>query len=443
MSIWCQCNKGVDEYGFLNCLHNLGEHGLDRKAIEGRDSLSSRSSRTGRGHCRVWRWEATLMRCAEIGGHILTTFRILGNKQDQATANVHPPEPCINATILLLNLPQDYPFSSSLCSQVLHEERQSKFFEDAAREEAEAASGSTSSLTRVVYEQHENWDGDERNQDTVLRMLVDKYKPLCTGSIQSAEQKLKLSPPQPLGDIPLTATNTFPTTPNISLEPSGGSWATQPLLPSSEDHRPWHTTFKVPSHEVWSVKLANLPSPIPSTRTSAQFSVDEHESKKEKEEFKRTKQARRLTQARDSTLDYKLGVKRRSCERPANQSRRFEGMDEFTRGKRIYFLLVCLFCRLIKVQKARKAGLFNIVKGRGKPLIQAVEEFNPFLPRQEFLMNRIEMAQCPLGLKFKEVRPSSTCPACKTRPHPQYRARERNSNITRKPPPVLGPTHTA
>ena len=41
------------------------------------------------------------------------------------------------------------------------------------------------------------------------------------------------------------------------------------------------------------------------------------------------------------------------------------------------------------MQKARKAGLFNTVKGRGKPLTQAVEESNPFLPREEFLMNRI------------------------------------------------------
>ena len=180
-----------------------------------------------------------------------------------------------------------------------------KLFDDAAREEAEAASCSTSSSTRVV-EQHENWDGDERIQDTVLRMLVDKYKPLRSGSIQSAEQKLNLSPPQLLGGIPLTAT---PTTPNINLKLSGGSWATQPLLPSSEDHRPWHTTFKVPSHKVSLVKLANLPPPIPSTRASPQFSVDEHERKKEKEAFKRTQQAGRLTQARESTLDYKLGIK--------------------------------------------------------------------------------------------------------------------------------------
>jgi len=210
-----------------------------------------------------------------------------------------------------------------------------KLFEDAAREEAEeaeAASGSTSSSTCVV-EQHENWDGDERIQDTVLRMLVDKYKPLRTGSIQFAEQKLKHSPPQLLGDIPLTVITTFPTTPNNSLKPSGGSWATQPLLPSSEDHRPWHTTFKVPSHEVSSVKLANLPPSISSTRTRPQFSVDEHERKKEREAFKRTQQAGRLTQARESTLDYKLGVKDAHANAPRTNPVGLKGWTSLVEDK--------------------------------------------------------------------------------------------------------------
>ena len=45
--------------------------------------------------------------------------------------------------------------------------------------------------------QHANWDGDERIQDAVLRMLVDKYKALRrkTGStsngIEGADEKLR------------------------------------------------------------------------------------------------------------------------------------------------------------------------------------------------------------------------------------------------------------
>jgi hypothetical protein len=40
-------------------------------------------------------------------------------------------------------------------------------------------------------------------------------------------------------------------------------------------------------------------------------------------------------------------------------------------------------------QQARRAGLFASVKGRGKPITRAPEEFNPFIGREEFLMNRI------------------------------------------------------
>lgn len=44
-------------------------------------------------------------------------------------------------------------------------------------------------------------------------------------------------------------------------------------------------------------------------------------------------------------------------------------------------------------QRARQAGHFNNVKGRGQPLKRTADEGNPFLPREEFLMNRIVQRQ--------------------------------------------------
>ena len=41
------------------------------------------------------------------------------------------------------------------------------------------------------------------------------------------------------------------------------------------------------------------------------------------------------------------------------------------------------------IQRARSKGVFNGVKGRGKPLVRMQEESNPFIAREEFLMNRI------------------------------------------------------
>lgn len=180
-----------------------------------------------------------------------------------------------------------------------------KLFADAQREEAESeqhvesTSTSRSSQLPFLENQHENWTGDESIQDSVLRMLMDKYKPLRTGSIQSADQKLKGAPPP-------VVSSTHPIV-SVSFKPSTGSWD-EPLLPSIPGHRPWLTQFKAPSHDVSSIKLAQMPPPI-SVRPPTSLPIDERAKKLERENRKRTQQAGRLAQAKESTLDYRLGIK--------------------------------------------------------------------------------------------------------------------------------------
>lgn len=164
-----------------------------------------------------------------------------------------------------------------------------KLFADAAREETKTPQRGR---TPTRIHQHENWDGDEKIEDAVLRMLVDKYKPLRTGTIQSAEQKLKHS-------LPCVATSSQVIV--RSITPSTGSWATEPLLQSSKDHQPWHTQFKPPSHETPLVKTGwNSPKPLPQ---------DDREQKKEREIRRKAENGTRLARARESTLDYRLGIK--------------------------------------------------------------------------------------------------------------------------------------
>jgi DnaJ family protein C protein 28 len=45
------------------------------------------------------------------------------------------------------------------------------------------------------------------------------------------------------------------------------------------------------------------------------------------------------------------------------------------------------------MQRARLQGHFRTIKGRGKPLERGNEEHNPFIAREEFLMNRIVQRQ--------------------------------------------------
>ncbi|KAJ7280347.1 hypothetical protein C8J57DRAFT_1302347 [Mycena rebaudengoi] len=249
-----------------------------------------------------------------------------------------------------------------------------KLFADAAKEEAE---DTPSRRAQTLHEEEPNWTGDERIEDTVLRMLVDKYKPLRTGTIQTAEQKLHQSPPQIAeyhADAPPLTSASFKPSPTPD-----GSWSSVSLLPpGSPSHRPWHTEFKAPAHATSpSVKFATFPlspSPSPNTRSDT-----ERARKEEKELRERTKRVGRLTRARESTLDYRLGLG--SGKATTTTSGPTRAIPLSMKG----------WTNLIddKIEQARRAGLFNSIKGRGKPLARSVEESNPFIAREEFLMNRI------------------------------------------------------
>ncbi|KAF8644275.1 hypothetical protein AX16_008577 [Volvariella volvacea WC 439] len=297
-----------------------------------------------------------------------------------------------------------------------------KLFADALKEEAEeslAAQSPNSKLSSLVAQhQYPNWDGDERVEDTVLRMLVDKYKPLRSGHVQSAEKKLqgvsdKLVPahdggreeddlrrmfeevereiraeqPHSSGDA-LTDLSRIGVGGGVRIQtaqlqatatPTTGSWATEPLLPSKEGHRPWHTVFKVPTHSIASIKAANIPLSSPyAARPSAQPSpLDDKTRRQLAEQRKRVQKAGRLTRAKESTLDYKLGIRVGAGQegqvmRPNPVS--MKGWNSLIEEK---------------IKKARQQGDFNSVKGRGQPITRVTEEFNPFIAREEFLMNRI------------------------------------------------------
>lgn len=190
-----------------------------------------------------------------------------------------------------------------------------KLFADAEREESEAAAAPQSQrgASRIPFleQQHENWTGEESMQDAVLRMLVDKYKPLRSGTIQTAEQKIKQAPPKVSTalDIRMDAASSPPPAATF-MQPSSGSWATETLIPSTAGHRPWHTEFKVPTHSTSSIKLG-IP-PLSSSRPQKPVAVDERLRRKEREQQKRTEQVGRLSRAKESMLDYRLGIKKAS-----------------------------------------------------------------------------------------------------------------------------------
>ncbi|RXW23108.1 hypothetical protein EST38_g2735 [Candolleomyces aberdarensis] len=283
--------------------------------------------------------------------------------------------------------------------------------------------------TEHLQFQHPNWTGDESTEDAVLRMLVDKYKPLGTGKIQTAEEKLRKGAAKPtsvleqqaeaeagaavvepentlkadslqatlearLGATKVSVDGTSgytiqtphpPRAPPKLVPSETGSWASEPLIPSSADHRPWHTTFKVPDHAtlVPSVKSA---APLVSTKSksgagvSGQDPADPKAKMKERENMKKNVTAGRLGQAREAMLDYRLGLKGGGSEGETVGS----GRAANPQSMKGWMSLV-----EDRIEKARKAGAFATVNGRGQPLVRSTDEHNPFIAREEYLMNRI------------------------------------------------------
>ncbi len=208
----------------------------------------------------------------------------------------------------LKNHHADHRASSKLFADAEHEERTDR---------ARAAPPRNTTLIRAASEQP-NWTGDESVEDAVLRMLVDKYKPLRTGTIRPAEEKMRHAPPQVAAQQPeIHPTSILDNNSAVSSSSQSRVYrADEPLLPAVEGHKPWLTTFKVPSHATASIRYGHFSttgspsSSETSMRNSTQTGpVDSDRARrKERDVKKRSEIAGRLTRAKESSLDYRLGI---------------------------------------------------------------------------------------------------------------------------------------
>lgn len=235
----------------------------------------------------------------------------------------------------------------------------------------------------VGGQQGGHWTGDESLQDAVLRMLVDKYKPLrdIAGGIKTADEKLKTNPPsvtgrfvEEIGDEDeegsrLIRTNTIP--------------RETPILPGIEGHKPWLTTFKTPSFaenpQVKAMRLPPLGPPGKSTKTEGESRV-----KVDRGKMKRELEATRIGNAKERVLDYRYIGPGGSLGGSAPNPTTLRGWQSLIDGKIevSYLLLGCKFTLTVE-QKARAQGEFTSLKGHGRPLTVEIETKNPFISREE------------------------------------------------------------
>ena len=164
-----------------------------------------------------------------------------------------------------------------------------KLFADAEKEEKydQELAQTKERLEQRLMQEH-NWTGDEKVEDTVLRMLVDKYKPL-RGSMQTSDMKLKANPPQ----VTQRTADLSTTMEHV-------------ILPGIEGHKPWMTTYTTPSFAVNpSIRAMRLPPKAANQRSN----VDETMPVKgpTREERLRIAEVNRLASARERMLDYRFG----------------------------------------------------------------------------------------------------------------------------------------
>ncbi|OCF34760.1 Atypical/ABC1/ABC1-C protein kinase [Kwoniella heveanensis BCC8398] len=330
-----------------------------------------------------------------------------------------------------------------------------KLFADALAEESlDSSSASDRSATiggtgtrnrdHLKLTQGPIWTGDESQSDAVLRMLVDAHKPLRSeGGIKhnASEEKIKGIIKNITGAgnfeprlgrfVPLATAEQAGLQKNEGEgEGEGEEIKVNPHRTTIPPHlhRPWHSTYTGSSRtamedEVPKVKYGTF---IKSRKAGEELTnllelninlpkgggpIDGKTRSKIREARKSGRMVRRLDNAREGALDYKLGL-----GNPDEESRYVQvgvdgeegGDDNNTfRGNRQIRGASVLGAQkggasglrawggLVedRIQRAKEAGFFKVTNGKGKPIPRDPEASNPHLETGELLMNRIVKRQ--------------------------------------------------
>ncbi|GMK56789.1 hypothetical protein CspeluHIS016_0306290 [Cutaneotrichosporon spelunceum] len=277
-----------------------------------------------------------------------------------------------------------------------------KLFADAAAEErAEADAAAKSSRAHLVDSQGPIWTGEEAQSDTVLRMLVDKYKPLRTGEgikDDAAEKRIRNWMKN------LDMASRAPLSSNIITASSGES----PHAPKLPPHlfRPWHATY-TGDNEVFDspkIKLGHFESRPPTDISDLMElrlpSNADGTVRKAHRDFRRsTKLQGRLGNARESAIDYRLGIHDGDMTHVGAEEEEMEGFsgNRQIRGQSVLGAQrgsasgMRAWAGLVeeRISAAQSKGFFKNLKGAGKPIERDPSETNPLLGLSEVYMNRI------------------------------------------------------
>ncbi|CBQ69082.1 conserved hypothetical protein [Sporisorium reilianum SRZ2] len=275
-----------------------------------------------------------------------------------------------------------------------------KLLQDALRLEAEEEAA----LSKQSRSQDPNdpmWTGEERVQDTVLRMVMDKYKPL---RIRVGDEH------KDPADSKIKAGIQVPSTPgSVAADGAGSQFFVPPgvegahedgrKLPKTPDAKPWRAVYVRPAHLsaaaddfvpsiYYGQFLASSSSDARAKLKAAGINtVPTHDPKaltQLRHGLKSAERRTKLLRARDSVLDYQHSDAIRGDE-----------VSDTTRNLQLQLGHAQGWDSVIekRIKSALDSAAFRENKLRGKPIVRDMQEKNPFLAREEYFMNRIVRRQ--------------------------------------------------
>lgn len=283
------------------------------------------------------------------------------------------------------------------------------------------------------------WTGEERVQDTVLRMVMDKYKPLRLPSsnphADPADEKIRSgiqTPSTPSPPFSPSGASGFSRTATDSLvaESATGSFVSPGYncehedgrkLPKTPDQKPWRAVYVRPPSSILGAEEGFTPSiyygqflkshsssssptnPASDIRSKlkaaglnpSSLPLDDPKAmSKLRSGIKTFERQGKLVRARDSVLDYQLSQSSPSVSSTAGEGKGDE-LSDVNQNLQLQLGHAQGWDSVVekRIKAAYEAGLFRENKLRGQPLKRDMDDKNPFLAREEYFMNRIVKRQ--------------------------------------------------
>lgn len=233
-----------------------------------------------------------------------------------------------------------------------------------ARIEEADLSASSSISSRVLENQRKDlpWTGDESIEDTVLRMLMDKYKPL---RVPGHKRKI-----QEISSQPIVFT---PTTPQLSPEELANRITDQShpeyrWMPGDPPRFPWEHTFRGPTNT----------DGVPSIKSGVITQAPRIQTSK----VPKAEVAARVYRARDASVDYRTGSPETAKARIAAGSKggkaTYKKQGTSADGYKPMPTSIKAWNSVVeeRIELARQQGIFRNLKGHGKPMERDPNESN-------------------------------------------------------------------